>query len=155
MNRGIVFRLLFVWITLALTCVSRADNTPKDDHSNCPMPILTHERLASGRAMIQSATYLDVLILEHCGKVVLEHYANGYTSTRLHDMQSATKSIPGLLVGIAIDRGLIRSVDQPVRELLTEHRRFLIGDKADITVRHLLGMTSGLKWVDFGPGQFE
>ncbi|MEM7365853.1 MAG: serine hydrolase [Pseudomonadota bacterium] len=115
------------------------------------MPVLTTDQLASVMRSVQDASYLDVLILEHCGEIAIEHYANGYTATRLHDMQSATKTVPGLLVGIAIDQGLIKSVDQPIRELLTEHADLLTGGKANITVRHLLEMTSGLKWIDFGP----
>src|SRR5579862_7451099 len=39
--------------------------------------------------------------------VVAERYFNGDDSATLHDIRSATKSITGLLAGIAIDHGVI------------------------------------------------
>ncbi len=93
---------------------------------------------------------LDAVIVEHCGTVVFERYYNNFGSGARHDMQSATKSFSGLLAGIAIDQGVISSIDQPISELLPKQRHLLTGGKSKITVRHLLAMTSGLKWVDFG-----
>ena len=63
----------------------------------------------------------------------------------LHDLASVTKSMTSVLVGIAIDKGLIDSVRQPVVSLLPAAVR----GKADaqlraMTVENLLTMTSGL-----------
>jgi CubicO group peptidase (beta-lactamase class C family) len=53
------------------------------------------------------------------------------------------KSIVSLLVGCAINDGYIRSIDDPVGNYLPE---FAEGDKAKITIKHLLTMSSGLSW---------
>ena len=42
-----------------------------------------------------------------------ERYFNGDTASTLHDIRSATKSITALLMGIAIQRGLVHSVNDP------------------------------------------
>lgn len=69
------------------------------------------------------------------------------------DLRSATKSITALLVGIAIDRGEIKSIDTRIAELLPDYRDALQGDarKAAITVRDLLTMRSGLECDDWNP----
>jgi CubicO group peptidase (beta-lactamase class C family) len=54
---------------------------------------------------------------------------------------STTKSITGLLVGMLIEDGKIESIDEPVCNTIDE---WCAGDKAQVTIRHLLSMTSGL-----------
>jgi len=103
-----------------------------------------------------NSTLIDSVVVYHNGTTVMEEYFAGYSGTTPHDTQSATKSITSALIGIAIDKGIIASVDQPIYQLLPKKYGYLFtedstGDKEDITVRMLLTMTSGLKWVDFGP----
>jgi CubicO group peptidase (beta-lactamase class C family) len=72
--------------------------------------------------------------------VVAERYFNGDDSSTLHDIRSATKSITGLLTGIAIDQGLIVNVDVPLSSLLP-----LPLQRTDtLRLRDLLTMQSGL-----------
>lgn len=96
--------------------------------------------------------FIDSFAVAHCGQTLVASTYNGYEAATLHDLQSATKSYSAVLVGIAIDQGLIAGVDQPIAELLPDHAHLLEGDKALITVEHLLTMSSGLAWTDFGPG---
>src|SRR5688572_27754145 len=53
------------------------------------------------------------MLIVRNGKLVLESYFNGWNRNRRHDLRSATKSITSCLVGIAIDNGIISSVDEP------------------------------------------
>ena len=59
------------------------------------------------------------------------------------------KSFASALVGIAIDEGHIKSVDEPITnyipELLEKDERF-----ESITIRHLLTMSSGIKYEEGG-----
>lgn len=120
-----------------------------DDH--CQPLSADNEILQKADAWLsESVEVLDVVIVEHCGEVVFERYYNEFGPEIPHDMQSGTKTFTGMLAGIAIDQGIIKSIDQPASELLPKQSHLFEGDKADITVRHLLEMTSGLKWVDFG-----
>ena len=54
------------------------------------MPVFTNDNIAGAIRSVQDASYVDVMILQHCGEIAIEHYANGYTATRLNDTQSAT-----------------------------------------------------------------
>lgn len=99
-----------------------------------------------------------VLVARH-GKLVFEHYFTG-TDERLgrelgevafgpetrHDERSVTKSITDLVVGIAIDRGWIKSIDQSVMSFFPEYADLRTPEKNRITLRDLLTMSSGLEW---------
>jgi CubicO group peptidase (beta-lactamase class C family) len=66
-----------------------------------------------------------------------------------HTIQSASKGITALIVGAAVDRGLLR-LDQPLTELLPRYAPLLQSDprKSRLTLRHVLTMTTGLDWKE-------
>jgi CubicO group peptidase (beta-lactamase class C family) len=82
-------------------------------------------------------------------KVLYERYFNGYNEHSLNTSFSMAKSFASALVGIAIDEWDIKSVDEPITkylpELLERDRRF-----KSITIRHLLTMSSGIKYEEGG-----
>jgi CubicO group peptidase (beta-lactamase class C family) len=99
-----------------------------------------------------------VVVVRH-GKLVFEQYFSGYDepwgqgggqhdfdATTQHDMRSASKSIVSLLTGIAIDRKLIASVDEPVVKFFSDHAALKSSGWDNITLRHLLTMSSGMQW---------
>jgi len=69
-----------------------------------------------------------------------------YQKTDLHTLQSASKSITSVLVGIARKRGELPGLDVEVRRYLTGFRTSPDPRQARITLRHLLTMTSGIRW---------
>ena len=87
----------------------------------------------------------DSLLVLHRGRLVYEHYEEGEGEDSLFPVYSCTKTVVSALVGIAIKEGYIDSVDQKVAEFYPEA---VIApgqeSKADMTIRHLLTMTSGL-----------
>lgn len=84
---------------------------------------------------------LRAVVVRRGGALVAERYFNGETPTGLHDVRSAGKSITSLLVGIAIDRGMIRSVDVRLGDALPAASASPI---AAATLQDLLTMRSGL-----------
>ena len=58
-------------------------------------------------------------------------------------MFSVTKSVVSILIGIAIADGLIAGVDQPLAELLPDHRQAMSAETADVTLRQLMTMSGG------------
>lgn len=98
-----------------------------------------------------------VVIVRH-GKLVFEQYFPGYDerwdvpgqydhdATTKHDMRSASKSVISLLIGIAIDRKLLTGVDEPVVKFFPEFSALKTPGWDGITLRHLLTMSSGIKW---------
>jgi len=91
---------------------------------------------------------LSALVIKD-GAIVLEEYFNGSSMSDANNIHSASKSIMSLLMGIAIEKGFVQGVDQKLSELLPEH--FSTEDskwKMELTVRHLLTMSSGMEWRD-------
>ena len=82
------------------------------------------------------------VVVVHQGRIVAERYWDDWTAETAGPLHSATKSVIATLVGIALDEGLLRDLDQPAAELLPEWRG---RPQAAITLRHLLTMTSGLE----------
>ena len=110
-------------------------------------------RVMQGSSFSQATTFIDnapqiniqgVIVIQE-GRAVYETYPNKYATDTLHDIRSATKSIVGLLVGIAIDQGKLRLDDT----LLSFFPEYTSGKEIDerkkrITIDHLLTMASGL-----------
>jgi CubicO group peptidase (beta-lactamase class C family) len=53
-------------------------------------------------------------------------------------------------IGIAIDQGFIKSADQSIFDYLPDHQHLNTDGKDAITIEHLLTMTSGLDWDEWG-----
>ncbi len=88
----------------------------------------------------------DALIVVKDGAIVYERYWNGVGPTSRMKAHSFTKTLTGMLIGAAIADGKIKSVDQPAADFITEWR----GDeRAKITIRDLLQMSSGLAAPDY------
>ena len=100
----------------------------------------------------------SVLVARH-GALTFEHYRKGndeiwnqivpdaeHGPTIKHDIRSASKSIISLLFGIAVDRKLIAGIDEPVLNHFPEYADLRTPEKARISLRHLLTMSSGLEW---------
>ena len=92
---------------------------------------------------------IDSVIIVRNGYVVLESYKDLLEPHFKHQIYSCTKSVASALIGIAIDKGYIKSVDQPLLELFPENTSAVQdSDKRKITLRHLLTMAAGLKCED-------
>jgi CubicO group peptidase (beta-lactamase class C family) len=88
---------------------------------------------------------LRSLLVSWRGTIVAEHYAAGVRATQLANIKSAAKSIIAALVGIAIDRGLIKSIREPIATYFPELRQDPDRRKQNITIEDLLTMRSGLE----------
>ncbi|HAS39119.1 MAG TPA: hypothetical protein DCS93_01510 [Microscillaceae bacterium] len=89
---------------------------------------------------------LTGLILSKQGKIIGEKYFHTQTRQKLNEVRSVTKSIMSLLIGIAIDQQLIKSVDDPIGKYLGDMKGYAKRRHGKITVRHLLTMSSGIDW---------
>jgi CubicO group peptidase (beta-lactamase class C family) len=90
------------------------------------------------------------LLVVHGGRIVLERYYGEANSETLHDVRSVTKTVVSTLVGLAIEDGFIRDVDQPLGELLPDSLAELRPEQQAVTVQHLLTMSSGFAWTEAG-----
>ena len=85
------------------------------------------------------------VLMIYKGKLLIEEYFNGQKPSEPHDLRSATKSIRALLLGIAIDKGFIESVHDPISKYLKNltPRKNLDPRKEMVTIAHLMSMSSG------------
>jgi CubicO group peptidase (beta-lactamase class C family) len=103
------------------------------------------------------------LLIVKDGKLVFEEYfpgekfnlaqwtgENGFERNDTHNLCSVTKSFTSAIFGIALDHGYIQSVDQKVIDFFPEYTYLFSNapEKRDLTLHHLLTMTSGIDWDD-------
>jgi len=113
---------------------------------------------------LSGASANGVVIARH-GVLVYEQYSAGadqrwpehswgeplpilpHDATTKHDISSITKSVVALLVGIALDRGALKSLDTPALDFFPEYPDLRSPDRDRITVQDLLTMRAGLRWI--------
>lgn len=99
----------------------------------------------------------SILILRH-GKLAFEKYFSGrahptwgeypvaFDRQTPHVLSSVTKSFTATLLGIALDQGIIASVNEKVFDFFPHLSDLNTGGKDDITLDHLVNMCAGLEW---------
>jgi CubicO group peptidase (beta-lactamase class C family) len=96
-----------------------------------------------------AATDTTAFLMVRGDTLLYEGYFNGYRHDSVQTSMSMAKSVLSALVGIAIGEGRIGSVDAPITryvpDLAARDPRF-----GRITLRHLLTMTSGLRYQESG-----
>ncbi len=97
---------------------------------------------AEDEAYLDSLGTVSFLVIRH-DSLLFEDYRNGWNDTLTSNIYSATKTIVGLLAGIALDEGAIRSLDDPVSRYIPSYTQ---GIQAQVTLRHLLTMSGGMAW---------
>ncbi len=83
-------------------------------------------------------------------KIVYDKHLNGSTYSTITDIRSATKSFISALIGIAIDKGSIKSIDEKILPYFSDYYpiKNLDHNKRNIRIRDLLTMTSGFDSED-------
>ena len=95
-------------------------------------------------AVIKNNRQLYSIVVSQNDKVVYNQYFNGKSQQDLFNNQSLTKSVMSLLIGIAIDRGYIVSVDEKIVTYFPELAQDTDKRKQDITIRQIMNQASGL-----------
>ncbi len=104
--------------------------------------------------LIQQDHQLHSVLLVKDNDLILEEYFDQYNASDPHDLRSSTKSIRSLLLGVAIDKGFIENVDDPISKYLKSHepKKNLDSRKKQITIKHLLTMSAGWDCNDWDKG---
>jgi CubicO group peptidase (beta-lactamase class C family) len=97
---------------------------------------------------------VDSIVVVRHGVLIYDRYFSyphhlDFDPTVKHAGNSMTKSVVSLLVGIAIDHGLIKTLDAPVLSYFPEYGDLRTPEKDRITLRNLLTMSAGLEWHEF------
>jgi CubicO group peptidase (beta-lactamase class C family) len=99
-------------------------------------------------AWVKNNPGLYAILVTQNHELVYQHYFNQKTNMDLFNDQSLTKSIMALLIGIAIDKHYIDSLDEKAVTFLPETLRNLDKRKATITIRQIMNQSSGLYHED-------
>jgi CubicO group peptidase (beta-lactamase class C family) len=99
------------------------------------------------------------LLIAKDNELVYENYFSGkdeywglslgyakHDASTLHDIRSISKSVVAACIDIAIQQRRIKSIDDPIFAYLPEYIKFKTLQNEKITIRHLLTMSSGIKW---------
>jgi CubicO group peptidase (beta-lactamase class C family) len=122
---------------------------PRTDLASVKM---SQDTIATLIALIKSNPPNDFrgLVVIKNNQLVVEEYFNTYWRETIHDIRSAGKGVTALLLGIAIDKGLIKSTEQSIYDFFPSPRFAKPGKDGhqDIKIKHLLTMSSGLSADD-------
>jgi CubicO group peptidase (beta-lactamase class C family) len=129
--------------------VFRFDKLPADNPYASQIEAIASDSSNGSLEDYLNASGTTAFLVIHDDRLLYERYFNGYDETSLNTSFSMAKSFASALVGIAIDKERIKSVDEPITnylpELLEKDERF-----KSITIRHLLTMSSGIKYEEGG-----
>ncbi|MEM7114058.1 MAG: serine hydrolase [Chloroflexota bacterium] len=107
-----------------------------------PNTLQTHQLNGQPLDTFLAETDTSSFLILRGDQILYEAYFDGFEQSSINNSFSAAKSFISALIGIAIDDGLINSVDDPITQYLPE----LGADYDAITLKHLLMMQSGLEF---------
>lgn len=113
-----------------------------------PAPALAQPVAPSADVLARAGAlpHLRTLIIARNGVPVVEQVFRGPGLDRAANIKSASKSVLATLVGIGIERGVLRDLDQPIGPILgRDIPREADPRVRDITIRQLLAMRAGLE----------
>jgi CubicO group peptidase (beta-lactamase class C family) len=141
-------------LIVSLPLIAACSNPPES--SGSPGPPTGHTSEASAKARVAAAVdqfiagdktgssddVRAILVLTGGRPLVERYYHSSADATS--NVASVTKSVMSILVGIALDEGDLRGLDQTLAQLLPHYAKTMTPKVAGITLRQVLTMTAGL-----------
>lgn len=116
-------------------------------HTSANTQQISVNRLDDIAGAIKNGDYpnLEGISITQRGKLIYEDYFHGFKKDSVHDTRSSFKSVAGILIGIAIDKGFIKSVHEKVYSFFPGYKPYSNWNvlKDSMTIEHLLEMKSG------------
>jgi len=148
--------ILYVWMILfpgfALAS-SQATDTGNPEVRKTVTPPVPEADSADIQKVFEEAgdiSSLRSLLIQQNGKRITEKYFRNSAPGKAMNTKSASKSIISLLAGIAVDKGIIESVDDRISKYLPEYFESITDSaKHRITIKNLLTMQTGLETTSF------
>lgn len=100
-------------------------------------------------ALLEPLNLRSCLVQQH-GSLIFEQYRDVRVSSEVAKINSCTKSILSALICIAIDQGILPEPATRVSEFYPQLGQDKDVRKQEITIAHLLTMTAGFHWTEFG-----
>ena len=90
---------------------------------------------------------VNTVVVYENDKLVFERFYNKFNENSVNLLCSTWKSILSLALGICLDKGIIKSIDEPINHYLPEFAQNITPRHNFITIRHLLTMSSGIHFI--------
>lgn len=158
-NSGLFLPPFFIPLILLLMFGGCKAEKKSETPTDATTAVFEKDSLDAFTTDIKAGLYPNThaLLIEYDGTLVYEQYFPGTDIAwgtdlgiremgpdSLHDLRSVSKSITSLLVGIALEKDLEKAVHQPMTHYF---KNLQIEDsKKEITLHHVLSMTTGLEW---------
>lgn len=117
--------------------------------------------------LLQKPHNVHGIVVARNGKLVFEEYFSGeemdirnnavqyvqktFDRNTPHFQASASKSVASLLIGIALDKGMLSGIDRTMLSYFPEHADLGTEQKNTITISHMLTMSTGIPWDEGFP----
>ncbi|GAB6990164.1 serine hydrolase domain-containing protein [Paenibacillus pini] len=103
-------------------------------------------------SLASAITPLDLrsCLISHRNQLIFEHYRDQHISNEIAKINSCTKSILSALICIAMDQGLLPQPQTRITSFFPQLANDPDPRKQEITLQHLLTMTAGFNWTEFG-----
>lgn len=145
-NMNIILILLFL-----LCCKENGTETIKivspNTNNNYEAFGLNSTRISNLISRIEDKTFPEIhsLLIAKNDSLILEKYFNGSSRETLHTMQSVSKSFTSAIIGIALDRKVIKDIDTKILDYFTIYTNIenMNDWKREIKIKDLLTMRSG------------
>lgn len=119
--------------------------------AGAPLAAGASRGFAEARDRAASLDNLRTLHVSLAGELQLAEAFNGASAVSATNVKSASKSMIATLVGMAIDRGVLEGVDQPIAPLLRDRLPSSPDPRLErITIGNLLSMQAGLERTSGG-----
>ena len=144
MKRKISSWMLAIGLMASLSANAQINELPRSTPEEQGVPSKALVALFDSLHALPLTDMHAVVVMRH-GKVIGEMYPKPYAPEYRHTMYSCSKTFVGIAVGLAIEDNRLRLDDRIAAifpELLPDS---VSKDLADMTVRHLLTMASGVK----------
>lgn len=144
MKRKISSWMLAIGLMASLSANAQINELPRSTPEEQGVPSKALVALFDSLHALPLTDMHAVVVMRH-GKVIGEMYPKPYAPEYRHTMYSCSKTFVGIAVGLAIEDNRLRLDDRVAAifpELLPDS---VSKDLADMTVRHLLTMASGVK----------
>ncbi|MEM7647150.1 MAG: serine hydrolase, partial [Pseudomonadota bacterium] len=140
------FKMIQTFVFLSLF-LAPLDAKVADPHGIDPLPILGLDQVAF-EGWVKWTTeggphQTNALFVIYQGKTLHHSVHNGFKKGQLHRQWSVSKSLTSLLVGIAQEKGLL-NISESVKKIDPSQSQL----HDDLKIKHLLEMTSGLRWEE-------
>jgi len=143
-------------ILIALLIGTGTACSAQDENNATTEPVQEEKEISSAvldtiRAQMEAIGSVRSLLVQQNNQRLIEQYYHGMQPDRKMNTKSASKSIIALLIGIAVDKGIIESVDDPIAKYLPQYFEEITDPtKEAITIKNALTMTTGLETTSFG-----